>query len=156
MRPPLPCDSDARLPRREFLQRTGASLLGAAVLPRLPYCGGTSALAVRAKLGMQLYTVRDAIKLDMPGTLRRVASLGFEGVETAFWPDDVTLAQASAALREAGLPVSSCHIVGPERSLDTFEAERRHAPQSAWHARRHRQPVPNHPSRCTSASRTSR
>ena len=125
------------LPRREFLQLAGASLLGAAAVPRLRRVALPDSVASsRAKLGMQLYTVRDAIKLDMPGTLRRVASLGFEGVETAFWPDGVTIAQASAALRDAGLSVSSCHIelpMGDKRQvmLDTAAAFRCTA--MIWH-----------------------
>ncbi|GMU78160.1 MAG: xylose isomerase [Acidimicrobiia bacterium] len=33
-------------------------------------------------LGLQLYTVRDAVAADLPGALRRVAGFGYAGVET--------------------------------------------------------------------------
>jgi sugar phosphate isomerase/epimerase len=34
-----------------------------------------------SKIGLQLYTVREAAAADLPGTFRRAAELGFEGVE---------------------------------------------------------------------------
>ncbi|MFN8027419.1 MAG: sugar phosphate isomerase/epimerase, partial [Acidimicrobiia bacterium] len=35
-----------------------------------------------ARLGLQLYTVRDEVAADLPGSLQRVADAGFVGVET--------------------------------------------------------------------------
>jgi hypothetical protein len=43
----------------------------------------TSILSPRRKLdriGLQLYTVRDLMKADMPGTLARVAEIGYKEV----------------------------------------------------------------------------
>lgn len=37
---------------------------------------------VTARLGLQLYTVRDEVAADLPGSLRRAADAGFAGVET--------------------------------------------------------------------------
>lgn len=124
------------IPRRVFLQRTGMSVLGVAAFPYLRNASAPPGSASTAKLGMQLYTVRDAIKADMAGTLRRVAALGFEGVETAFWPDGVSLAKAATALNDAGLSVSSCHIelpLGDKRQvmLDTAAAFR--CKTMIWH-----------------------
>ncbi|MFN8579908.1 MAG: hypothetical protein U0163_02880 [Gemmatimonadaceae bacterium] len=62
---------------------------------------------------MQLYTVRDQIKQDIVGTLKRVAAMGFEGVETAFWPEGLSTRQAAQHLRDAGLTVCSSHIELP-------------------------------------------
>ncbi|GJM68777.1 hypothetical protein HMSSN036_09930 [Paenibacillus macerans] len=36
-----------------------------------------------AKVGLQLYTVRDHLERDFEGTLRKVAELGYKGVEFA-------------------------------------------------------------------------
>jgi sugar phosphate isomerase/epimerase len=36
----------------------------------------------RYKMGLQLYTIRDAMARDVPGTLKRIAALGYEEVET--------------------------------------------------------------------------
>lgn len=122
--------------RREFMQAAAAGLLSAAVLPatgRMTRVGGA---ATPARIGMQLYTVRDAMKLDMTGTLRRVAAIGFEAVETAFWPDGVSLQRASGALRDAGLGVSSCHVelpIGANRQVMLDTAKAFGATRMIWH-----------------------
>ena len=36
----------------------------------------------RYKMGLQLYTIRDAMARDVAGTLKRIAALGYEEVET--------------------------------------------------------------------------
>ena len=49
---------------------------------------GAPANTARAhyKIGLQLYTVRDACEKDFPGTLKAVAAAGFSGVEFAgYW-----------------------------------------------------------------------
>lgn len=123
------------LTRRDFLQSAAAGVLGATMLPHL----GAQArgdVAATAKLGVQLYTVRDQVKADLTGALRRVAVLGFDGVETAFWPDGVTLTQASKALRDAGLSVSSCHIelpIGDKRQVMLDTAKAFNATRMIWH-----------------------
>lgn len=127
--------SDDTLTRRDFVQTVTAGVLGATMLPHVAPRQQTP-LATPAKLGLQLYTVRDAIKTDMVGTLRRVAAMGFDGVETAFWPDGVSLAQASGALRDAGLPVSSCHIelpIGDKRQVMLDTAKAFAATRMIWH-----------------------
>ena len=123
------------LTRRDFLQSAAAGVLGATVLPRLGM-QSTADGAVASKLGVQLYTVRDQLKADLAGTLRRVAALGFEGVETAFWREGVTLAQAGNALRDAGLSVSSCHVelpIGDKRQAMLDTAKAFNATRMIWH-----------------------
>ena len=62
---------------------------------------------MRPRIGLQLYTVRDELARDRDGTLRTIASLGYEGVEL-FGPVD---AQAMrAGLDDAGLAVAGRHI----------------------------------------------
>ena len=39
------------------------------------------------KIGIQLWTVREAIEQDFESTVRQVAAMGYPGVETAFFPD---------------------------------------------------------------------
>ncbi|MGW0949059.1 sugar phosphate isomerase/epimerase family protein [Streptomyces sp. NPDC002623] len=69
-------------------------------------------------LAVQLYSVIDALAADRPGTLARLAALGFRYVEPfalGLWntpPDEVAAAAHAlrADLDEAGLAVSSMHI----------------------------------------------
>lgn len=56
---------------------------------------------------LQLYTVRDAISRDLPGTIRRVAEIGFSQVEPYNFV--ATAKELGAALRENGLTAPSGH-----------------------------------------------
>jgi sugar phosphate isomerase/epimerase len=69
--------------RRNFLTTLGVAALG--VVSR-DTDAAAAILAPRRKvehIGLQLYTVRDLMKADMPGTLARVASIGYKEVEFA-------------------------------------------------------------------------
>ncbi|HEY4224790.1 MAG TPA: sugar phosphate isomerase/epimerase [Pseudolysinimonas sp.] len=67
-------------------------------------------------LSVQLYTVRDALAADLPGTLHRVAEIGFRNVELFGF---VELADQYAELLPAdGLsaPTAHAHLVGTDPS----------------------------------------
>lgn len=95
--------------RRDFLQLSSMGLIGAS----LPKSLNLLIDKKHPKLSIQLYTVRDQIKEDLRGTIKKIADLGFNNVETAFWPEGVSLHQAAAVLKEFKLNVSSCHIELP-------------------------------------------
>ncbi len=96
--------------RRQFLEM---SSFGAASF-LLKGCAGSSKQSSQgAKIGFQLYTVRNEIEKDMAATLAKVAEVGFAGVETAFWPEHVTIKDAAKALKAAGLSVCSSHKTFP-------------------------------------------
>ena len=63
------------LTRRTFMQQAGAfaaaNLASPALQPRPRY-----------KMGLQLYTMRAAMRQDVDGTLKRIAALGYEEAET--------------------------------------------------------------------------
>lgn len=61
-----------------------------------------------APIALQLYTLRDALAEDFAGTIRRVAEIGYVGVETAGFPG-VTPAEAAALFAELGLEVAGAH-----------------------------------------------
>ncbi len=88
------------------------------------------------QLAVQLYTVRDQVAQDLPGTLRRLKALGYNSVETAFWPKGVSLAQAARAIQEAGLSVCSSHIelpVGENRAAMLAVAKAYSCNTMIWH-----------------------
>jgi len=60
-----------------------------------------------SQISLQLYTLRDAIAADLPGTLRRVADLGYTQVEPYGFVERVD--EYAAALAETGLSAPSGH-----------------------------------------------
>lgn len=97
--------------RREFIQLASMGLMATAIpdFLKLPVVTGKHRLAV------QLYTVRDAITKDFRGSLKHLADLGFKNVETAFWPENISVQTAADTLKELGLNVASCHVDMPTR-----------------------------------------
>jgi sugar phosphate isomerase/epimerase len=61
-----------------------------------------------APIALQLYTLREAMAKDFAGTIRKVAAMGYVGVETAGFPG-TTPQEASKLFKELGLVVSSAH-----------------------------------------------
>lgn len=92
--------------RRHFL-RTACAAAGAsfATLPaaRAAEPGARYVEAV----GLQLYTLRDAIGRDLAGTIRAVAEAGYHQVEPYGFPGSVPMI---AAAKDAGLAVHSSHF----------------------------------------------
>ena len=58
--------------------------------------------------GLQLYTVRDALGVDLESTLRSVAAIGYREVELAGLPG-VTAQAMRASLKRHGLDAPSMH-----------------------------------------------
>ena len=94
------------LNRRAFLG--SAATLTAATLfaNKISWAAGDHKIT---HLGVQLYSVRDAMKADFDGTLAKVAAIGYKEVEFAGYfdhsPKDVR-----AALDSHGLTSPSCHV----------------------------------------------
>jgi sugar phosphate isomerase/epimerase len=106
--------------RRTFVHALGASVAG----------GTLGSLRVRTarhldRVGLELYSVRDAMRQDPDGTLAAVAAIGYRDVELlwSFGNFGRTPEQVRTALDRNGLRAPSAHIsaadlfVGWERSL---------------------------------------
>jgi sugar phosphate isomerase/epimerase len=90
--------------RRTFIE----SSLATAVLTSLP-ARTLAATHEISKVGLQLYTVRDAMKKDFSGTIARVASVGYKEVEFAGYFDH-SPAEVRAIVDKNGLTAPSCHV----------------------------------------------
>lgn len=114
--------------RRHFLRSLGASLAATTFTPRtgFPWAprSGTRRLS---RVGLELYSVRNAMKADPERTLAAVRALGYDDVELLWSFDNFgrTPKQVRATLDHLGLRAPSAHIA-PEtlvrdwdRSLDT-------------------------------------
>jgi sugar phosphate isomerase/epimerase len=104
--------------RRAFL----GSLAAATVLPRLSFASLDPLVRARiAKIGIQLYTVRDLMKADFEGTLAKVAQIGYREVEFAGYFDH-TPVQVRAVLDKNGLAAPSCHVGYENTAEDKWAA----------------------------------
>lgn len=63
----------------------------------------------RMGIGLQLYTLRQETEENFKGTLRKVAALGYEGVEFAGY-GDVTAVEMKELLDELGLKAVGSHV----------------------------------------------
>ena len=89
--------------RRVFLGRSAGTLVASRVAWAFP-----AEHKIKA-VGLQLYTVRDAMKADLDGTVAKVAKVGYKEVEFAGYfdrsPKDI-----SELLKKNGLTAPSCHV----------------------------------------------
>lgn len=89
--------------RRDFLRMTAASAGAAALSPLV------SAEAIGLPPGIQLYSVRDDLAKDVPGTLRQLRQIGFVEVETAGFYNH-SAAEFRKLIEDAGLRAPSAHL----------------------------------------------
>src|SRR5437660_12721606 len=98
--------------RRAFLGTSAGTLLASKL------CWGFPTQHKIKTVGLQLYTVRDAMKSDFDGTIAKVAQIGYKEVEFAGYFDH-TPQQVRAALDKSGLTSPSCHVeynlLGPDK-----------------------------------------
>ncbi len=70
----------------------------------------------KLNISVQLYTLRDATSIDLPGVLKAVKKIGYTGAELAGYGNLKTAAEVRKAFDDAGLKVSGAHI-----GIDQFE-----------------------------------
>lgn len=73
--------------RRRFLKTSSASALGLVVLSPLGLTSCNPADRKSIGVGLQLYSIRDAMTTDVPGSLTKVSDLGYKYVELANYSD---------------------------------------------------------------------
>lgn len=96
--------------RRDFIKLMGFSA-AALALPGFDFFKEKNRLA---KMGIQLYTIRREIEKDFEATIRKVAEIGYVGVETYALPSNITLENAAKVFKSNGLKIFSMHTGMPE------------------------------------------
>lgn len=106
--------------RRSFI-KTGSLLSASLLFRRSLYAAG------KKTIGLQLYTVRDAMQQDPSGTLARVAAIGYNSVEGATYGGSqlfygMDAKSFSALLKRNGLSIPSSHYgLGLEKNQGEFQ-----------------------------------
>jgi len=99
--------------RRDFLKVSTAGALGMMVLSPFGCSTGASGDRKSFGVGLQLYTIRDAMEADVPGSLKKVSDLGYKYVELANYSDGKFYGYApkefGKMVRDLGMEVLSSH-----------------------------------------------
>jgi sugar phosphate isomerase/epimerase len=96
--------------RRSFLKSTSLYTAGILAAPSFSSFGEYAKPAI----GLQLYTVRDAMATDPAATLARVAQIGYNSIEAATYTNTEKFygmdpKEFKALLKKNGLVIRSCH-----------------------------------------------
>jgi sugar phosphate isomerase/epimerase len=111
--------------RRQFMKTGGLALASTALLSQMPVPMLAAALKEDTlSFGFQVWTIRKELLADFPGTLKRMAGMGYSEVEmcsplgysmAGFKPlNDMTGSEMKKIIEDAGLICSSSHFTGPE------------------------------------------
>jgi sugar phosphate isomerase/epimerase len=102
------------LKRRDFLKNTGAMALGGVLFQRLHASLINEASA--HPVGLQLFTFFNVIDEDVPGTLKKIAAIGYREIESAFSKKGgfygMKPKQFASLAKEMGLSWKSHHVLG--------------------------------------------
>src|SRR2546430_13790993 len=95
--------------RRDFVKTLGAAALGYAVPPRAPSPDPRAPFRALNRIGLELYSVRDAMHKDPERTLAAERAMGYTDGELLWSIRHFgrTTAQGRAAPDPAGLPAAS-------------------------------------------------
>lgn len=105
--------------RLDFLKR-GATVASGAVIGVIGLSGASSALTScstgsdKKVVGLQLYSLRDAMGTDVPGTLKKVAEMGYKTLETAGYNEGKLYGYDPKEFRkmaeDLGMKVTGAHL----------------------------------------------
>jgi sugar phosphate isomerase/epimerase len=73
--------------RRNFLKKTTAGAMGIMMVSPASFSPFTTKDRKRYGVGLQLYTIRDAMNADVPGSLKKVSDLGYKYLELASYSE---------------------------------------------------------------------
>jgi sugar phosphate isomerase/epimerase len=96
--------------RRDFIRKATMGLAGAALWTQLPE--SVFASPSGKPIGLQLYTLRDQLDKDAPGTIKQLAAIGYKDVEI-YSLYGKTPAEFGRMLKDNGITASSGHYLLP-------------------------------------------
>jgi sugar phosphate isomerase/epimerase len=110
-----------KLSRRQFLGKSALGIGSVVIASQFPLNVNANVFSgkVRLPLGFQVWTVKDMLIKDFPGTLKMMANMGYESVEMCSPPGyessgfgplmKLTAKEMKKIINDAGLIIKSCH-----------------------------------------------
>lgn len=112
--------------RRDFLKVSAAGALGAMVLGQAA-CTSAAVDKKSFGVGLQLYTVRDAIANDLPGSLQKLSDLGYKNLEMASYAGGKFYGMAPKEFQKLveglGMKIVSSHTSVEAEGITTASAQ---------------------------------
>jgi len=124
--------------RRDFLRVSAVGALGAVILSKKGYSaenqtgfaefGTQTGDLKKFGIGLQLYTIRDAMAMDVPGSLKKVSDDGYKYVELAGYEDGKFYKYAPADFKklvnDLGMEILSSHTQVEAQGITLDNAEK--------------------------------
>jgi sugar phosphate isomerase/epimerase len=125
----------AKHSRRDFLKVTASGTLGALAFTQFscktggkPSPAGSAADPKSFGIGLQLYTIRDAMGKDVPGSLKKVSDAGYRYVELAGYSDGrfygYEPSEFKKMVNDLGMEVLSSHTQVEARGITLDNAKK--------------------------------
>lgn len=108
--------------RRDFLRTSSLLIAGSLMGNQLLQASELQAKG-KKNIGLQLYSLRDAMKADVMGTLKLVADIGFTTIEAANYADGKIYGMMPSEFKKVvkglGMKMTSAHLGGPNYTKET-------------------------------------
>jgi sugar phosphate isomerase/epimerase len=110
-----------KLSRRDFLGRSALGIGSALIASQVPVdlIAGPASAPVKMPIGFQVWTIKDSLVKDFPGTLKKMAALGYQSMEMCSPPGyessgfgplmKLTAKEMKQIISDAGLICPSSH-----------------------------------------------
>jgi sugar phosphate isomerase/epimerase len=121
--------------RRDFLKLSATGALGSFFIsksnfknPVMPASDKTADDLRKFGIGLQLYTIRDAMGIDVPGSLKKVSDIGYKYVELASYENGKFYGylpgEFKKMVNDLGMEILSSHAGVNPKGITTDEAKR--------------------------------
>lgn len=121
--------------RREFLKISAAGAVGLVAMGTYACKPGTKKAAAPQpvdpktfNVGLQLYSMRDAMTADLPGTLKRIADMGYVNMELAGYSDGKFYGMAPLEFKkivnDLGMQIISSHTMVEAKGITMENAQK--------------------------------
>jgi sugar phosphate isomerase/epimerase len=102
--------------RRQFLGKSALGMGSALLVSQIPSFAAESSKVLKKPFGFQIWTIKDKLLQDFPGTLKMMAGMGYKTVEMCSPVGygfkqliDMKGAEMKKIVEDAGLKLESCH-----------------------------------------------
>ena len=119
---------DTNQKRRDFLRVSAAGMLGLVALGPVACSSGSATDRKKYGVGLQLYTIRDAMAADVVGSLQKVADMGYKNLEMADYADGKFYGYSPKAFKklvnDMGMEIISSHAAVESTGITPENAQK--------------------------------